>query len=214
VLVVEANRRWLIAYDDPKLRYVIDRDGDQLVVRGWNWNNWYHYTIQKTRDGRIVDEPSYWFRPVGIDRGEPSLGVYALHALVGHHGIFSLTPIWLLSVLGIWMMWRADRGQQRPLALLIALPTLACVAFFLNLPPLDRNYGGMTSGLRWFFWFAPLWLLALVPAADAAAGRRWARGVCLVLLALSVLSVSYPTWNPWTQPWLWNFFRSVGWTAG
>ncbi len=25
--------------------------------------------------------------------------MYALHVLVGHHGIFSLTPIWLLSVL-------------------------------------------------------------------------------------------------------------------
>ena len=42
----------------------------------------------------------------GIDRGEPSRAVYALHVLVGHHGIFSLTPVWLLSVAGtlIWLL--------------------------------------------------------------------------------------------------------------
>ena len=48
----------------------------------------------------------------------------------------------------------------------------------------------------------------MLPAADAVAGARWTRGVALVLLALSVLSASYPTWNPWTHPWLYNFFNS------
>ena len=31
-----------------------------------------------------------------------------------------------------------------------------------------------------------------------------------LLLGFSVLSVSYPTWNPWTQPWLWNFLTYLG----
>ena len=66
-------------------------------------DNWYDYTYD--RNGRQVE--SYWRHPVGVDRGEPSRGVYAANVLVGHHGIFSLTPIWLLSVagLGAWM-WR------------------------------------------------------------------------------------------------------------
>src|SRR5262249_188660 len=59
------------------------------------------------------------------------------------------------------------------------------------------NYGGWTSGARWLIWLTPLWLVALVPAADWLSGRRWGRGVAYVLLALSVLSASYPAWNPW-----------------
>ena len=86
-----------------------------------------------------------------------------------------------------------------------------CVAFYiLGVKPLDRNYGGMTSGFRWVFWMAPLWLLAALPAADWLA-RRAAPALGYVLLGLSVLSASYPTWNPWTQPWLTNLFLYLGW---
>ncbi len=60
------------------------------------------------------------------------------------------------------------------------------------------------------FWFAPLWLLTMLPAADHMAGsRRW-RIVGLVLLGLSVLSASYPTWNPWTHPWIYEYLRGMG----
>jgi hypothetical protein len=60
----------------------------------------------------------------------------------------------------------------------------------------------MTSGFRWAFWMAPPWLIAMLPAVDAMAGRRWLRGIACVLLCFSALSVSYPTWNPWVHPWL------------
>ena len=43
-------------------------------------------------------------------------------------------------------------------------------------------------------------------AACATGGRVFAA----VLLALSVMSASYPTWNPWTHPWLYNFLHSLG----
>ena len=84
---------------------------------------------------------------------------------IGHHGIFSLTPIWLLALPGIWLLGR--RYGLRDLALLIGGVTVVCVTFYICfVKPLDRNYGGMTSGFRWVFWFAPLWLLAVLPAAD------------------------------------------------
>jgi hypothetical protein len=153
------------------------------------------------------ERTSYWSDPAGIDRGEPSRAVYALHVLIGHHGIFSLTPIWLLSLAGC-LQWLGDR-QRRWLAGAILLLSGVCLAFYLSRPQVDRNYGGMTSGLRWMFWFAPLWLVTLLPAADWLAERRWGRWLGLALLALSVLSVSYPTWNPWTSPWLhnaWNWW--------
>jgi len=155
---------------------------------------------------------SYWRTPAGIDKGEPDLGKYALHSLIGHHGIFSLTPIWLLLIPGVVMLCSIDRGYgYRALAALIAVITLVCVAFYIWRPTLDRNYGGMTSGFRWVFWLAPLWLLGALPAADWLAARRWGRGLAYVLLALSVISVVYPTWNPWTYPWLTNLWLYMGW---
>lgn len=171
-------------------------------------DNWYHYTYQ--RGGKQYT--SYWQKPSGIDCGEASRGVYALHTLVGHHGIFSLTPIWLLSLVGL-VVWfaRADGRRLWHLALLIASVSAVCLLFYLLRPEQDRNYGGTTSGFRWAFWFAPLWLLAMAPAVDLMARRRWRRGLALVLLALSALSASYPTWNPWSHPWIMDFLQYLGW---
>ncbi len=89
--------------------------------------------------------------------------------------------------------------------------SLVVYGFYLRQPPIHRNYGGTTSGLRWMFWFAPLWLVALLPAADWCGQTRLRRGVALALLGLSVLSASYPTWNPWTHPWILNFLVDGGW---
>jgi len=171
-------------------------------------DNWYRYEYE--RDGRTVK--SYWQNPVGIDRGEPSPAVYVVHALVGHHGVFSLTPVWILTLAGLplWLFQRRDRSL-RELALFIAALSLVCVVFYLMRPQADRNYGGMTSGFRWVFWFAPMWLVGMLPAVDRMASRRWLRGVALVLLALSILSAAYPTWNPWTHPWLFDWFDHLGW---
>jgi hypothetical protein len=169
-------------------------------------DNWYDYSYQ--RDGKLRD--SYWRDPVGIDRGEPSTVQYAIHSTIGHHGILSLTPVWILSIWGLALLWK---NGQRDLAIMICTLSLVCLVFYLSRPQADRNYGGMTSGFRWMFWFAPLWLVALLPAADRLAASRLGRGVGLVLLALSVMSASYPTWNPWTHPWLWNFMSYLGWNS-
>jgi hypothetical protein len=169
-------------------------------------DNWYDFSYQ--RGGKLRD--SYWRNPVGIDRGEPSVATYALHATIGHHGIFSLTPIWILSMAGLAYLWRNGR---RELAVFIGSLSLVCLAFYLTRPQMDRNYGGMTSGFRWMFWFAPLWLVALLPTVDRMAASRWGRGAALVLLMWSVMSATYPTWNPWTHPWLWNFLEHFGTTS-
>jgi hypothetical protein len=173
-------------------------------------NDWYHYTY--TLEGKV--RQSYWNDPQGIDRGEPSRATYAFHTLIGHHGIFSLTPIWLLSAwgLGIWLI-RGTPGE-RLLAFGILAISLVCLVFYIGLlPQHDRNYGGMTSGFRWVFWFAPLWLTGMIPAVDRLARSRWGMALALVLLMFSVLSASYPTWNPWTQPWIYNWLEANGWQS-
>ncbi len=171
--------------------------------------DWYDYEYQRHPDENPV--PSYWRDRKGVDQGEPSEWIYALHALVGHHGIFSLTPIWILAAFGtgIWLISPVD-PRLRQMAILVTAVTVVCLYFYLFMQPQEnRNYGGMTAGLRWAFWFAPLWLVCMLPAADRCAERRWSRGLALVLLGMSVLSVTYPTWNPWSHPWLFNFMAYV-----
>lgn len=168
---------------------------------------WYDYTYE--RDGRVLE--SYWRSRQGVDRGETSRGEYLFHSLVGHHGVFSLTPIWLLSAGGLALgLSRRQSPEWRQLALLIAAVTLVVFAFYMGQKVDNRNYGGMTAGLRWMFWFAPLWLLSMIPALDRLAGKRWGQALALTLLGLSALSAAYPTWNPWTHPWLFQLWMSLG----
>lgn len=171
-------------------------------------NNWYLYQFRK--DGVVRN--SHWSDiPEGVDRGEPSRARYALHVLVGHHGIFSLTPMWLLTVAGLGQLCRRRNEPLRPIAAAIALASVVCLAFYLSRSLIDRNYGGVASGFRWVFWFAPLWSAMMLPAVDACANRRGLRAVCLLLLGASVVSVTFPTWNPWTQPWLTQLFTFMQW---
>jgi hypothetical protein len=51
----------------------------------------------------------------------------------------------------------------------------------------------------------------MIPAADWFS-RGWLRqGVALLLVALSALSASYPTWNPWQHPWIAVWMNYMGW---
>jgi len=180
----------------------------------WQTGNWYIYSFQVGN----VSKESYWktdstnlqARSV-IDRGEPSTARYAFHCLIGHHGIFSLTPIWVLSVAGVLAMVTSRSAPSlRAAGWLIGLVSVLCFLFYLFQSPEMRNYGGMTSGLRWFFWLIPLWLFAMVPASDWTAGNRKRQILATILLVLSVLSASYPTWNPWTHPWLARLLDHLG----
>lgn len=212
--VVAPGERWIATLDAARdsAQFALQRDdAGRLEIR--SWNNWYDYTF--LRDGKKRD--SYWrLSKLGdrspVDRGEPSPGMYALHALVGHHGLFSLTPVWVLALFGGAMALRESRGGLRALVVLIGIASLTCLVFYLRQEQENRNYGGTTSGLRWMFWFALIWMLPLLPAADWLSQRRWGRVVALVLLACSVMSASYPTWNPWTHPWLVNLMNQLGWT--
>ncbi len=183
----------------------------------WNPDNWYDYRLPLA-NGRTLT--SYWRSPGGIDRGEASPLTYAFHVLIGHHGIFSLTPAWLLVIPGLLLLAGSGSGSgardplttfHRRLAIAIAAVSLAVIVFYLTRPQIDRNYGGMTAGFRWAFWLAPLWVVAAVPAIDRLALSRGGRGVALALLALSALSVAFPTWNPWTLPWLHQWLMHAGW---
>ncbi len=170
-------------------------------------DNWYdyEYTVRgKTRD-------SYWRNRQGVDVGEETKAVYALHTLVGHHGVFSLTPTWLLSLAGGGLLLGARRVPVRQLAWATALITAACLVFYIGLRPQgDRNYGGSTNGFRWLFWLMPMWIAMMPPAIEKLRCCRLGLALAAGLLAWSVMSASYPTWNPWTHPWIYQWMQSLG----
>jgi Zn-dependent protease with chaperone function len=124
--------------------------------------------------------------------------------------LFSLTPVFLLGVAGI-AFCLSPTGRSHALKILGGLTlfvTLVVIGFYIVK---TNNYGGWTSGPRWLMWLTPFFLLSMVPAADWLAPRRWGRALAYAFLAISVLSVSYPAWNPWRHPWLYNLMENWGW---
>jgi hypothetical protein len=160
-------------------------------------DTFYHYVYNGV--------PSYWMDPQGLDQGEPSPFVYLFHCTIGHHGIFSLSPIFLLTLAGWIVGWR-KAPELRLVGWMGLILTLWVLGFYLGRTE-NYNYGGITSGLRWAFWLIPLWLISLVPALDKWGDRCWFRVVCVVLLAVSVFSATVPRNNPWQHPWLMNLMR-------
>src|SRR5262249_37819807 len=129
---------------------------------------------------------SYWTTPLEMDyfnkQPEP-YGVYLFHMTFGHHGVFSLTPIFLLSLVGALRLGFARWGKMRVVAWLTLLLTAALLAFY-TWNPKARNYGGSTQGLRWLFWLIPFWLIVLPAGVRPGQERGWMRWISLAALAV------------------------------
>jgi hypothetical protein len=158
-------------------------------------------------------EGSLWKTPLDLDafneHPEP-YATYFFHMTLGHHGVFSLTPIFLFSAIGAVRLlgsggWfplpRARSSPMVAIAWLTAVLTAVLLAFY-TWNPKARNYGGSTQGLRWLFWLIPFWLLLLPKGVEWGQTRSWFRGIALVALGISVMSVGYAMRNPWSHPWI------------
>jgi len=190
---------WMIWDIVGQKRFAIRATSTGFSVR--QWGNWYEYA------------GTYWVpkNKSGVDRGEPSRLVYAFHMLIGHRGILSLTPVWLLSLIGIGIWLSGTDTSLRGLALMVATLTVVCLTFYLMRPLQDRNYGGVCCGFRWMFWFIPLWTICVLPAADKISQQRWYRGIAWVLLAVSIMSATYASMNPWAQSWIFDYWTHLEW---
>ena len=158
--------------------------------------------------------PSYWTDPTGLDANPDGFWAYLFHCTLGHHGVFSLTPIWLLSagsgVAALRALTRrppqADGSPSpspHPLAATAAatwLLTAAVLGFYLTRTQ-NYNYGGTSVALRWLVWLSPLWAVSLAPLTDRLADRRWFPALAAGLLAASAASAWWSSPNPWRHPW-------------
>lgn len=193
---------------DPKsqMRYAVQpaESGEGFVAK--EWGDWYDYP------------GSYWTDEgkQGVDKGEPNRALYVFQCLVGHHGIFSLTPFWLVSLLGCFAVFRGRetinifRDKRLLLMCVLVATSLVVVGFYFARGVEDRNYGGVSSGFRWTFWLIPLWLWLSVYGLQVVRSD-WARRCVELLVVVSVFSATFPWQNPWTSPWPMQLWEYLGW---
>lgn len=150
---------------------------------------------------------SYWNSPGEFDALSEHGLLYAFHCLIGHHGLFTMTPVFLFSVPGgiALIRSRETRGE----GMLIASVCVLTVTTYLLLGP--RNYGGMAMGMRWFMVLTPLlWLSAASYAIDNWHSRRVRVGFIVAVLA-SASHACYALTGPWDYSWWNRLWQLVGW---
>jgi len=151
-------------------------------------------------------EGSFWSYPLELDalnkpEHRESYPTYFFHLTLGHHGLLSLTPIFAFSLIGCVRLMKRRGGPLSAIARMTAVLTVVVLGYY-SWNPQGRNYGGSTQGLRWMFWLIPFWLITLSEGLRGGDDRRWLRGLSILALAVSVISVGYAMRNPWTHPWL------------
>jgi hypothetical protein len=146
----------------------------------------------------------------GIDNQYEPWYVYLFHMLVGHHGVFSLSPIFVFTVIGLILLLKQPVNPLKGFAFLTVFLTAVLFVFYIFFTG-QRNYGGMCNGLRWLFWLIPLWLMSLPFGLQHRSSSRWFRALALIFLVISATSTFYATRNPWTRPWLHEFLYYIGW---
>ena len=157
---------------------------------------------QLGEEGGPYDFPgSYWTNPQDMDALNELKPIYLFNLLLGHHGFFLMMPIMFLSLLGVVRHWfRQDDRSQPMFACLVVMISMVVVGFYTFK---SNNYGGGAQGPRWLFWLIPLWLLMLPSGVELLKGSRLGRGVCYLLLLVSLLTVvgAMPRPGDQVRPW-------------
>jgi hypothetical protein len=175
-----------------------------------SWKPFYAGYGTKTYEFTYEGVPSYWSEPKGIDLPRDSTATYLFHCTLGHHGIFSLSPIYLLTLIGWGLACAPGKVPLRKLHLLGLLLTIVTLGFYLTKTE-NYNYGGVSVALRWMLWLTPFWLLSMLPVFVRWGESRLFRASAAVLLAVSVFSAWYPANAPWAQNWIFNWMQQAKW---
>ena len=164
---------------------------------------------EKGIPGGCYDYPgSYWNQTTGLDALKEPKSVYLMHMVVGHHGFFFLTPVLLLSLVGIIGQLLRASSSRRALAAFTLVLTIIITAVYAKQ---TGDYGGTCQGFRWMFWVIPFWLLFLPMGVAPLANLRIGRGLCYAFLAVSVMSMAMALRMPWGDSWAHLLFRQLKW---
>jgi hypothetical protein len=153
---------------------------------------------------------SYWLSPLGADALDEPVWVYAFHLTLGHHGIFSLTPVFLYAFWGLFSLFSRRGARLRLFGPAVAVLLLSVLVFCFYLFNPQKNYGGSTQGARWLFWLFPLWLIFLPYGVEGGQANRWLRRLALLALFLSAMNSGYGILSPWSHPYLMDWIEHLG----
>lgn len=124
-------------------------------------------------------EGSYWTRPEGSDALREPQGLYFLKTLLGPKGLFTLTPVLLLTIVAA-VRRLAGRQQAWWPAMTWLVPGMLALVAYIGLR--THNYGGDCIGLRWYIVLMPTMIVAAWPAVEWL-GRHWlGKALCIALL--------------------------------
>lgn len=142
--------------------------------------NYYHYP------------GSYWNNPQGLDSLQEPKWIYGFHILLGHHGFFSMSPLFLLSV---WGFIRRNQYSATPLPYFFTAILLGSLSIFFYVLLKTHNYGGDVIGMRWLFPAMPILGFMILPAVEYLQTQKYGKWICILLLILSTPSVGEMMWK-------------------
>jgi hypothetical protein len=154
-------------------------------------------------DSSLMDYKGSYFggRRAGIDALFEPKSVYAFNVLIGHHGLFSMTPLFCFS---FYEMVRRLVRRERFFAetAIFAATTIIVSAFYIVR---THNYGGWCVGMRWFVPFMP-WLVLLFGLwLDRVRLSRFAWTAVVLAFAVSAYNVQDGLTSPF-QFSIWHNF--------
>ncbi len=137
-------------------------------------------------------EGSYWDAPQGMDALHEPKWIYVLNLLVGHHGFFLMTPVFVYALGEAWHQLRA-RGPGRHLAW-AALVSFAGILFAYVMR--SGNYGGACVGVRWLIPVMPLFVLLLAPKlARDSTQDSWLFRFAFFVSVVSFVNAAVHPWS-------------------
>lgn len=138
----------------------------------------------------------------GIDGLREPKHIYAWNVLLGHHGLFSMTP---LLAFGLWELGRSLWRRRWLPESLVALAAIgAFLTFFIYR---TRNYGGWSVGMRWLVPIMPLLLLYFGLWVDRLRVTRMLWTLVLAAFLVSCFHVQdgltspfqFSVWHNWLE---------------
>jgi hypothetical protein len=123
----------------------------------------------------------------GIRRAGAPLA-YALHALVGARGLLAYSPVLLLSIPAIALLFAKRDEPERRDRIALALGALATIVYYVAQ---TSDGGGWAFGFRFFTAISPILLLASAPFL--ARRRAWLAALLVPSALVAILGAT----NPW-----------------
>ncbi len=131
-------------------------------------------------------EGSYWNNPHSWDALQEPKWRYGLQCFFGGRGLFSMTPVLLLALPGLWRGLSRGAGRTWPSSSPGRAEAAAVTAGFVGLATFiilrTNNYGGGHYGMRWFLMMVPLLLALTAPLLEGLRGRLPWLGLALLVL--------------------------------